>query len=132
MTRGKFNGSPKRGSRKSYVIFKRLGFVHGLSFVLMEPNRAALMSAVQLEQPVDSPIYDAGQESTAADNVLGLSFGLLCAPKVAVIESALLMLLIGWIDYVTDFNVTVFYFVPVVLATWRAGRKSGGVVWLLF
>jgi two-component sensor histidine kinase len=35
------------------------------------------------------------------------------------------MLLIGWIDYITDFNVTVFYFVPVVLATWRAGRKAG-------
>jgi two-component sensor histidine kinase len=35
------------------------------------------------------------------------------------------MLLIGWVDYVTDFNVTVFYFLPVVLATWRAGRKAG-------
>jgi two-component sensor histidine kinase len=113
------------------VIFKRLGFVHGLSFVLMEPNRAALMSAVQLEQPVDSPIYDAGQESTAADKLLRLSFDFLCSPKVAVIESALLMLLIGWIDYVTDFNVTVFYFVPVVLATWRAGRKAGWFIAVL-
>ena len=107
------------------MIFKRLGFVHGLSFVLMEPNRAALVSAVQLEQPVDSPIYDAGQESTAADKPLRVSFNFLCSPKVAVVGSALLMLLIGWIDYVTDFNVTVFYFVPVVLATWRAGRKAG-------
>jgi hypothetical protein len=46
-------------------------------------------------------------------------------PTAAVAESALLILLIGWIDYITDFNVTVFYFVPVVLATWRAGRKAG-------
>lgn len=107
------------------MIFKRLGFVHGLSFVLMEPNRAALVSAVQLEQPVDSTIYDAGQESTAADKPLRVSFNFLCSPKVAVVGAALLMLLIGWIDYVTDFNVTVFYFVPVVLATWRAGRKAG-------
>jgi len=36
------------------------------------------------------------------------------------------MLLIGWIDYkTTDFAITVFYFIPVVLATWRAGRKAG-------
>lgn len=36
------------------------------------------------------------------------------------------MLLIGWIDYkTTDFALTVFYFGPVVLATWRAGRKAG-------
>jgi two-component sensor histidine kinase len=113
------------------VIFKRLGFVHGLSFVLMESNRAALVSAVQLERHVDSPIYDAGQESTAADKPLRVSFNFLCSPKVAVIGSALLMLLIGWIDCVTDFNVTVFYFVPVVLATWRAGRKAGWFIAVL-
>ena len=107
------------------MIFKRLGFVHGLSFVLMEPNRAALVSAVQLEQPVDSPIYDARRDCTATDKPLRVSFDFLCSPKLAVIGSALLMLLIGWIDYVTDFNVTVFYFVPVVLATWRVGRKAG-------
>jgi two-component sensor histidine kinase len=36
------------------------------------------------------------------------------------------MLLIGWIDYkTTDFAITLFYFGPVVLATWRAGRKAG-------
>jgi two-component sensor histidine kinase len=102
-----------------------------LGFVLMEPNRAALLSAVQLERPVDSPIYDVGQESTAGDKPLRVSFNFLCSPKVAVIGSALLMLLIGWIDYVTDFNVTVFYFVPVVLATWRAGRKAGWFIAVL-
>jgi two-component sensor histidine kinase len=36
------------------------------------------------------------------------------------------MLLIGWIDYkTTDFAITLFYFAPVVLASWRAGRKAG-------
>jgi len=41
----------------------------------------------------------------------------------------LLMLLIGWIDYkTTDFAITLFYFAPVVLASWRAGRKAR---WLL-
>ena len=36
------------------------------------------------------------------------------------------MLLIGWIDYkTTDFAITLFYFAPVVLATWHAGRKAG-------
>jgi two-component sensor histidine kinase len=44
----------------------------------------------------------------------------------------MLMLLIGWIDYkTTDFAVTVFYFGPVVLATWRAGRKAGWFIALL-
>src|SRR5260370_5859676 len=84
------------------------------------------MSAVQLEQPVNSPIYDARQPFTAGDKPLRAAINFLRSPTAAVIESALLMLLIGWIDYkTTDFAVTVFYFVPVVLATWRAGRKAG-------
>ncbi len=42
------------------------------------------------------------------------------------------MLLIGWIDYkTTDFAMTVFYFGPVVLATWRAGRKAGWFIAIL-
>ena len=89
------------------------------------------MSAVQLEQPVNSPIYDARQRFTAADKPLRVSVNFLSSPTAAVIESALLMLLIGWIDYATDFNVTVFYFVPVVLATWRAGRKAGWFIAVL-
>ena len=91
----------------------------------MEPNRAALVSAVQIEQSVNSPIYDARQKYTEADKPLRVSVNFLRSPTAAAIASALLMLLIGWIDYTTDFNVTVFYFVPVVLATWRAGRKAG-------
>src|SRR5437867_5386329 len=92
----------------------------------MERNGGALVSAVQVEGPVNSPIYDARQRFTAADKPLRVGVNFLCSPTAAVIESALLMLLIGWIDYkTTDFAITVFYFGPVVLATWRAGRKAG-------
>jgi two-component sensor histidine kinase len=97
----------------------------------MERNAGALLSAVQLEQPINSPISDVPQESTAARKPLRVSFDFLCSPKVAVIGSALLIMLIGSIDYMTDFNVTVFYFVPVVLATWRAGRKAGWFIAVL-
>ena len=62
------------------------------------------MSAVQLEQPVNSRIYDARQQVTAADEPHRVSVDFLRSPTAAVIESALLMLLIGWIDYkTTDF-----------------------------
>ena len=92
----------------------------------MEPNGGALLSAVQLEQTIKSPIYDERQELGAAGKLLRLSVDVLCSPTAAVIESALLMLLIGWIDYkTTDFALTLFYFAPVVLASWRAGRKAG-------
>jgi len=97
----------------------------------MEPNRVALLSAIQLEQPVNLPTYDGRQEFTAADKSRRVSVNFLRSPTAAVIASALLMLLIGWIDYITDFNVTVFYFVPVVLATWRAGRKAGWFIAIL-
>jgi len=79
-----------------------------------------------LEQPFKSPIYDGRQQFTAAGKSLRVSIDFLRSPTAAVIESALLMLLIGWIDYkTTDFAITLFYFAPVVLATWRAGRKAG-------
>jgi two-component sensor histidine kinase len=87
----------------------------------MERSAGALESAAQVEQPLDSRIYDARQHKP-----LRVSVNLIRSSTAAVIESALLMLLIGWIDYkTTDFAITVFYFAPVVLATWRAGRKAG-------
>ena len=73
------------------------------------------MSAFQLEQTVKSPVCDGHQKFSLADKPLRVTA--LRSPTAAVVASALLMLLIGWIDYITDFNVTVFYFVPVVLAT---------------
>jgi two-component sensor histidine kinase len=78
-----------------------------------------------LEEPVSSPIYSSRQQFASTRKSPRFIFDFLCSPTAAVIESALLMLLIGWIDYTTDFNLTVFYFVPVVLATWGAGRKAG-------
>ena len=75
----------------------------------MERNGGALVSAVQVERSVNSPIYDARQQFTAADKPLRVSVNFLRSPTAAVIESALLMLLIGWIDYkTTDFAITVF------------------------
>jgi two-component sensor histidine kinase len=97
----------------------------------MERNGGALVSAVQLRETVASPDHDRPQKLSVADKPLRASVNVLCSPTAAVIESAVLMLLIGWIDYITDFNVTVFYFVPVVLATWRAGRKAGWFIAVL-
>jgi len=97
----------------------------------MEPNRGALAAAVQLRRHVDSPIYDARRHSAEENKTLRAGFDFVCSPSAAVIGAALLMLLIGWIDYKTDFTATVFYFVPVVLASWRAGRKSGWFIALL-
>jgi len=91
----------------------------------MESNGGALLSAVRLQEPANSSIPVVRRQVTGAKKPLRVIVNFLSSPKAAVIESALLMLLIGWIDYITDFNVTVFYFVPVVLATWRAGRKAG-------
>src|SRR6516162_8454407 len=91
----------------------------------MEGNRAALLPAVHLEQAVNRPMHSARHEPIAAEKPVRAGVNFFRSPTVAVIESALLMLLIGWIDYVTDFNVTVFYFVPVVWTTWRAGRRAG-------
>jgi two-component sensor histidine kinase len=43
-----------------------------------------------------------------------------------------LVAVIAWFDYVTgDFSLAVFYFAPVVLATWYAGRASGWFIGLL-
>jgi two-component sensor histidine kinase len=99
----------------------------------MERNWEALGSAVLLERPVNSRSYDARcQQFSATDKPLRVGVNFLRSPTAAVIESALLMLLIGWIDYkTTDFAIAVFYFVPVVLATWRAGRKAGWFIAVL-
>src|SRR5215470_3594778 len=95
-------------------------------------ERGGIMSAAQLEQAINSPIYNARQRVTAADQPRRVSVDFLRSPTAAVIASALLMLLIGWVDYkTTDFAITVFYFMPVVLATWRAGRKAGWFIAVL-
>lgn len=113
-------------------IFKRLPIVRGLRFVLMERNGGTVTAGVQLQRHVKTQIYDPRQEVIVADKTFRVSFDLLRSPTAAVIGSALLIVLIGWIDYkTTDFAVTLFYFAPVVLATWRAGRNAGWFIAVL-
>jgi two-component sensor histidine kinase len=53
--------------------------------------------------------------------------------RVAAMALAIaLVTVIAWFDYVTgDFSLAVFYFAPVMLATWYAGRASGWFIGLL-
>jgi hypothetical protein len=46
---------------------------------------------------------------------------------VVDIFSLLVLLLIGWLDYVTgyEFGFFIFYFIPVSIAAWLCGRRSG-------
>ncbi|MEO6785718.1 MAG: sensor histidine kinase [Chthoniobacteraceae bacterium] len=53
--------------------------------------------------------------------------------------ATVLVAIIGWIDYITgDFSLAVFYFLPICLAAWHAGRTAGwgialfsALVWLI-
>jgi diguanylate cyclase (GGDEF)-like protein len=52
-------------------------------------------------------------------------------PKVSVTATGiLLVLVVGWIDYLTGFEISLsfFYLIPIVLVTWFHGKKAG--VWL--
>ena len=50
----------------------------------------------------------------------------------ATILAVVLVAVIAWFDYVTgDFSLALFYLVPVVLATWNAGRVSGWFIGVL-
>jgi len=50
----------------------------------------------------------------------------------ATILAIVLVAVIAWFDYVTgDFSLALFYLVPVVLATWNAGRVSGWFIGVL-
>jgi two-component sensor histidine kinase len=49
-----------------------------------------------------------------------------------MVLAVVLVAVIGWFDYVTgDFSLALFYLVPVVLATWNAGRVSGWFIGVL-
>jgi two-component sensor histidine kinase len=98
----------------------------------MQGDRGGRVAALQSQRQVNSPVYHAQQQFAGAHKSFRVRFDFLCSPTAAVFESALLMMLIGWIDYkTTDFAMTVFYFAPVVLATWRAGRKAGWFIAVL-
>jgi K+-sensing histidine kinase KdpD len=50
--------------------------------------------------------------------------GRCCSVKVT---SLMLLLLLGWLDYVTgyEFGFFIFYFIPVAIASWYCGRSAG-------
>lgn len=47
--------------------------------------------------------------------------------KLIDIISLLVLLLIGWLDYITgyEFGFFIFYFIPVAIAAWFCGKSSG-------
>ena len=60
--------------------------------------------------------------------------------SLSVLVSAMMTLIIGWLDHITSFEITWFalYGVPIVLAVWWAGNRAGlfitilsGLVWWL-
>jgi len=54
------------------------------------------------------------------------------SPTAATTLAVVLVAVIAWFDYATgDFSLAVFYLVPVVLATWCAGRLSGWLIGVL-
>jgi Response regulator receiver domain len=54
------------------------------------------------------------------------------SPTAATILAVVLVAVIAWFDYVTgDFSLALFYLVPVVLATWNAGRVTGWFIGVL-
>jgi|GEM_PF-2533161 len=124
-----FRGSKPKSGRD---FFKRFGLFNSLNFVLVQGNRGTRMSPLQLQPKANSPNYRGRQHFAPAHKSRRVAFDFLRSPTAAVFESAFLMMLIGWMDYkTTDFAMTVFYFGPVVLATWRAGRKAGWFIAVL-
>jgi hypothetical protein len=47
--------------------------------------------------------------------------------KTALVAATLLLLVLGWIDFVTgyEFGFFIFYFAPVSIAAWWGGRRAG-------
>jgi hypothetical protein len=53
-------------------------------------------------------------------------------PATVCAASLLLLVLLGWLDYITgDYSLIIFYLIPVGLASWFVGKKSGLVFCLL-
>jgi K+-sensing histidine kinase KdpD len=48
------------------------------------------------------------------------------SPRAVLFICIALLLLLGWIDYLTgDYSLIVFYLIPVSLAAWFASKRSG-------
>jgi signal transduction histidine kinase len=53
-------------------------------------------------------------------------------PDAATALALVFVMVIGWADYITgDYSMTVFYLIPVAVATWYGGRGSGWFIGLL-
>ena len=53
-------------------------------------------------------------------------------PGAATALAVVFVMVIGWADYITgDYSMTVFYLIPVAVATWYGGRLSGWFIGLL-
>ncbi len=50
--------------------------------------------------------------------------------RAICLASLCILLLIGWLDYITgyEFGFFIFYFIPVSIAAWFAGKKPGLVI----
>jgi K+-sensing histidine kinase KdpD len=48
-------------------------------------------------------------------------------PALVNAISLMILLLIGWLDYITgyEFGFFIFYFIPVAIAAWLCGKRSG-------
>ncbi len=51
-------------------------------------------------------------------------------PRLVNAVSFAILLLLGWLDYITgyEFGFFIFYFIPVSISAWYCGRKSGLVI----
>lgn len=49
-----------------------------------------------------------------------------CPPAMTLLFCSVFLLLLGWLDIITgDYSLIVFYLIPVSLATWIVGKRSG-------
>jgi K+-sensing histidine kinase KdpD len=52
------------------------------------------------------------------------------SPWIVRVTSLAVLLLLGWLDYITgyEFGFFIFYFVPVAISAWYCGQKDGIVI----
>lgn len=50
--------------------------------------------------------------------------------RAIILVSTILLLLIGWLDFITgyEFGFFIFYFIPVAISSWYGGKKEGIIV----
>jgi K+-sensing histidine kinase KdpD len=79
-----------------------------------------------------SAIGGLGWEQSAAAIHRGLELLSRISRTAITVLAVVLVAVIAWFDYLTgDFSLALFYLVPVILATWYAGRVSGWFIGVL-